>query len=212
MDGIQFRAVRRGLVVVACIAALTAAGSVAGASAGVLGGGLAPSCSEATSTPFAQWGDYARYVSVQDGGFEGGGAGWKLSGGATVVVGNEPFHVAGAGDARSLALAPGAAATSKPLCFGTGYPNFRFFAAAATGVPVVHVKIIYNGLLGVVGVFDGGSVAVGDAWAPTASQSLLLGNVVAVAPLGTTSVSLQFTVTGGTARIDDVFVDPIKEV
>ena len=30
--------------------------------------------------------------------------------------------------------------------------------------------------------------------------------------LGTTSVSLKFTVTGGTAQIDDVFVDPIKEV
>lgn len=214
MDGIRIRfAPLRLSAAVACAAAVTAACSVGGAGAGLLGsGGLTPGCSESSSMPFAQWGDYASYVAVPDGGFEGGGAGWKLSGGATVVAGNELFSVAGAGDAKSLALGSGAAATSRPLCFGSGYPNFRFFATATGGAPVIHVRVIYNGLLGVVGSLDGGAVVPGSSWSPTASQSLLLGNVVAVAPLGTTSVSLKFTVTGGTAQIDDVFVDPIKEV
>ena len=214
MDGIRIRlSPLRLAAAVACVAAVTAACSLGGASAGLLGGGgLTPGCSESFSTPFAQWGDYASYVAVPDGGFEGGGAGWKLSGGATVVAGNEPFYVAGADHVKSLALASGAAATSKPLCFGSGYPNFRFFSVATSGAPVIHVQVLYNGLLGVVGVLDGGAVVPGSGWSPTTSQSLLLGNVVAVAPLGTTSVSLKFTVTGGTAQIDDAFVDPIKEV
>lgn len=213
MDGIRTRlAPLRLAAAVACVAALVAASTAGGASAGLLGGGLAPNCSETFSTPFAQWYDYASYVSVPDGGFEGGGAGWKLSSGATVVAGNEPFYVAGANHVKSLALAAGAAATSKPLCFGAGYPNFRFFAVGVSGAPVIRVQVVYNGLLGVVGVLDGGVVVPGSGWAPTASQSLLLGNVAAVAPLGTTSVSLKFSVTGGTAQIDDVYVDPVKEV
>ena len=214
MDRIRIRlAPRRLAAAVACAAVVTAACSVAGASAGLLGGGgLTPSCSENYSTPFARWYDYANYVSVPDGGFEGGGVGWKFTGGATVVAGNEPFYVARANDAKSLALGVDAAATSKPLCFGAGYPDFRFFSVATGGAPVIRVQVIYNGLLGVVGVLDGGAVVPGRSWSPTSSESLLLGNVVAIAPLGTTSVSLKFTVSGGTARIDDVFVDPVKEV
>lgn len=218
MDGIRIRcAPLRLAVAVACAAAVAAAISVSGASAGLLGGGggllgSGAACSATFSTPFAQWYDYANYVAVQDGGFEGGGNGWKFSGGTAVVTGNESFNVAGADDSKSLVLTAGATATSKGLCFGTGYPNFRFFALATSGTPAIRVQVVYNGLLGVVGILDGGFVVPGNSWSPTTSQSLAFGNVAALLPLGTTSVSLKFSVSGGTAQLDDVFVDPVKEV
>ena len=51
--------------------------------------GLGLACPSATSTPFAGWKDYANYAFAPDGGFESGGSGWALSGGARAVSGNE---------------------------------------------------------------------------------------------------------------------------
>ena len=48
--------------------------------------GLGLACPSATSTPFAGWKDYANYAFAPDGGFESGGSGWALSGGARAVV------------------------------------------------------------------------------------------------------------------------------
>ena len=60
---------------------------------------------------FQPWLDPAWYQAAPDGGFESGGDGWRLSGGAAVVAGNEPFFVRAPGDARALSLPAGASAT-----------------------------------------------------------------------------------------------------
>jgi hypothetical protein len=44
--------------------------------------GLGLACPSPTSTPFAGWKDYSHYAFAPDGGFESGGSGWVLSGGA----------------------------------------------------------------------------------------------------------------------------------
>ena len=44
--------------------------------------GLGLACPSPTSTPFAAWSDYANYAFAPDGGFESGGSGWSLTGGA----------------------------------------------------------------------------------------------------------------------------------
>ena len=61
--------------------------------------------------PFVRWLDVSPYVLVADGGFENGASGWSLSG-AGVVDGNEPYHVHGADESKSLSISSGGSATS----------------------------------------------------------------------------------------------------
>jgi hypothetical protein len=74
----------------AIVAMLATAGT---ASAGVLVKTTTDCSGQALSTPFTPWLDRASYTPLPGGTFEGGAAGWKLSGGAKVVAGNESFKV-----------------------------------------------------------------------------------------------------------------------
>ena len=56
---------------------------------------------------FARWLDPINYTIVPGGHFESGASGWKLSGGARIVSGNERFHLRAASDGRSLYLPGG---------------------------------------------------------------------------------------------------------
>ena len=73
-------------------------------------------------------GRHSPYNLVPGGYFEAGAAAWSLSGGASVVSGNEPWKVAGAGHSRSLKLTAGRGATSPAICVGLEHPTLRFFA------------------------------------------------------------------------------------
>jgi hypothetical protein len=159
----------------------------------------------AVSTPFSAWGDPRAYTFATDGGFESGGAGWALSGGARVVAGNEPFFVHSPSDRYSLFIPDGAGATSPPVCFGLLDPGIRFFAVAPSGRATLHVRLIAHGLLGVMAVLDGGTTSVGSAWAPTPVFSTL-GSQLNV-PVGTKTIEVQITTTGD-VQIDDLYIDP----
>ena len=71
--------------------------------------GLGGNCSTTTSQPFTAWNDSASYYLVPNGGLENGSTGWSLSGGASVVYGNEPFLPTGF---HSLSLPSGSQAVS----------------------------------------------------------------------------------------------------
>ena len=200
----------------ALVAALCALAPAAPAQAGSLLSGVLPgivspsdtpsTCDTAASQPFARWGDMRSYVLVPGGAFEPGGPGWKLSGGAKVASGNEPFYVHSTADRYSLDLPKGSSATTPPMCFGLGDWNVRFFS---TGSGTVRVKIVVKSLLGVVSVLDGGSVSSGSTWRPSADVRLLLTNVCGL--LATDSISLRFTPANTSGlRIDDVYLDPWK--
>src|SRR5215470_2034792 len=81
------------------------------------------------SKPFVPWGDSSAYSLVPDGGFEAGGAGWALAGGASIAFGNESYRVHGASDTRMLSLPAGASATSPALCVDDSVPTLRFFVS-----------------------------------------------------------------------------------
>ncbi len=165
--------------------------------------GLGLACPSATSTPFVAWSDYANYVFASDGGFEAGGSGWSLSGGARATSGNESFYVHSKTDKTSLSLPAGASATSPPMCISLLSSKMRFVARGDAGSKV-KVQIIYRGLLSsVLGILDGGTVSAGESWQP--SQTML---ATLNAPLGTTSAQFVFTPSGGDALLDDVYVDP----
>lgn len=192
----------RAVVVLGIVGgAIGAAVGVAPASAGL---GLA--CPSATSTPFVGWKDYANYAFSPDGGFEGGGSGWTLGGGARVVSGNESFYVHSTADKLSLSLPAGATATTPPMCISLFSSKMRFLTKGSYGSKV-KVQVIYRGLLSsVLGIFDGGTITPSGSWNASPEMSMLGGTL----PLLTASVSFRFTAVGAAASIDDVYLDPMK--
>ena len=168
--------------------------------------GLGLSCPSPTTTPFAGWSDYAQYAFVSDGGFESGGSGWSLSGGARAVAGNDPFYIHSKTDKASLSLPTGASATSPPMCISLLSSKMRFVVRGDSG-SAVKVQVIYRGLVSsLLGLFDGGTISAGGSWKPSPQIGMLGGAL----PLLTASVSFRFTAVGGSVAIDDVYLDPMK--
>jgi hypothetical protein len=191
--------------------AVLALGLVGGAIALAVGtgpasAGLGLACPSATSTPFAAWKDYANYAFAPDGGFESGGSGWSLSGGARAVSGNESYYVHSRTDKTSMSLPKGASATSPGMCISLLSSKMRFLVRGDAGSSV-KIQVVYRGLLSsVLGIFDGGTISAGGTWKPSPALGMLGG----VLPLLTTSVSFRFTAVNGAAAIDDVYLDPMK--
>jgi hypothetical protein len=197
------RASSLGLVFAA--AGLTmSASSAAPAQAALVSTGA---CNEAAlSQPFAQWGDSNPYELVPGGSFEGSLAGWSLSGGAQRVGGSEPFGATGSVGAYSLSLPGGSSAETPFTCVNASYPSFRFFARNEGLASSVLVQVVYQTVLGPVGL-PLGAVALSGQWEPT--LPMLTGSIVGgVLSGGTSQVALRFTALTGSSRIDDVFIDP----
>jgi hypothetical protein len=204
---LRLRALLLGLAVTAASAAAMA---VTAAPAGA-----AVTCPDPTSQPFAQFGDNWSYSLEPNGNFENGAAGWTLTGGAKIVAGNESFAVSGPGS-HSLSLPAGSSALSPPMCVGILDTRMRLFAAnGGAARSKLHVEAIYSGGVGALlgglgkalGISDEATDGAGAAWAPTEPVDLLGGTL----PLFTQSVQFRFTPlgTGGSWRIDDVYLDPL---
>jgi hypothetical protein len=196
-----FGRARTSLVIGVLALALTLAVGTTSASAG-----LGVACPDPTAQPFRPWSDYAQYARVPDGGFEANASGWKLSGGAKTVAGNEPFFLNGRADQWALALPAGSTATSPPMCISLLSSKMRFVVGGPAGSSV-RVQVLYRGpISNVLGVFDGGTVKSNGEWAPSPEVSMLGG----VLPLLTRSVQFRFVATSGMPLVDDVFLDPWK--
>jgi hypothetical protein len=192
---------RRLWFILAAVAAAVGL-SVPAASAGW----LLPSCGS-TSHPFTVWGDYDSYCAFPNLGFESGMTTWKVSGNASVVAANEPWHVSGAGT-HALQLGPGATALSSSLPVNLLDPWVRLFARSSGANGSLRVQVLFHGLLGnLTGVLNVGSLSPGSysSWQPT--QRVL--STLAL-PLFTTSAQVQLTsqATSGSWQIDDVYLDP----
>jgi hypothetical protein len=172
----------------------------------LVGGGILPSCG-AKSYPFKAWGDSDAYCAFPNLGFESGKTAWTLTGNASIVAANEPWHVSGAGT-HALQLGPGATARSSSLPVSLLDPWMRFFARSAGANGSLRVQVIFHGLLGnLTGLLNVGSLSPGSysSWQPT--QRVL--SALAL-PLGTTSAQVQVTsqATSGSWQLDDVYLDP----
>ena len=199
------------LAAILCALVPAAPAHADGLLSGVLPGLVSPSdtpdaCDETATQPFQRWGDDNYYVLVPGGAFEPNMPAWKLSGGAKIVLGNEPYYVRSSRDRYSLYLPMGSSATTPPMCFDFADWHLRFFSA---GSGTVRVKIVVKSLLGVLSVLDGGTVASGSTWRPSPEVGLLLTNVCGL--LATDSISLRITPANTSGiRIDDVYLDPWK--
>jgi hypothetical protein len=203
---------RLGLALVVCFLGL-GLGLAGPSQADLLPGLLSPSgsalpCDTNSRQVFLPWRDTSYYVLMPGGSFEGT-HGWTLTGGAKVASGNEPFHVNGRSDSRSLYLPAGSSATTPATCFAFADWHMRFFALnSGSRSGTLEVDVIVKGLLGVVSILDGGRISAGSQWSPSPQVSLLLTNVGAL--LTTNAISLRFRPIGSNAafRLDDVYLDP----
>jgi hypothetical protein len=188
------------------VAVLAATGlSVCAGSAGA-SLSLLPSCG-ATTHPFTPWGDTASYCAFPNLGLESGSAGWSLKGTASVVAGNEPWHVSGAGT-HALQLAPGASALSAPLPVNLLDPWLRFFAHSANANGPLQVQVVFRGLTGnLTGLLNFGSLAQGSfsSWQPTQK---VLSALALPALTMTAQVQLTSQAKSGSWQIDDLYLDP----
>jgi hypothetical protein len=155
------------------------------------------------SRVFKPWHDRAHYTLAPGGDFETLAEGWTLEG-AALAADSSPFLLGTALGGSSLELPAGASALSPPICVERGFPSFRLLARSVSADrAVVKVQVVYA---------DGrhkrtGRVKPAADWAPTRKLSLAQGRFKARRG-GSAQVQLRFAVTAGTARIDDVYVDP----
>ena len=184
------------------------AGFAIPADAGLVSTGPASSC-DASSQVFQSWGDQSNYMLTPGGSFEDGTASWKLSGGAKIISGNEPYYIHSRGDRHSLYMPAGSSATTPTMCFAAGDWHMRFLGLASSRSSQIHVAVTVNSLLGLVSILDGGTVSTDGTWKPSPSVSLLLTNVGGL--LTTKAISLRFTAANGASQIDDVYLDPFKD-
>jgi hypothetical protein len=156
---------------------------------------------------FAQWGDNASYVLVPGGSFESQ-AGWKLSGGAAIVNGNEPFSLGSPSDSHSLVLPPGSSALTPGVCLGILTPTLRF-VGSASDASGVHVTMYTKTLLGLVQLPSSNDIDLAGTWDASETQTFLIQNVLGLLNLNSSNIFFRFTPIGrATVRMDDVYLDP----
>jgi hypothetical protein len=162
------------------------------------------------SQTFATWGDYGQYTPVANAGVENGATGWTLSGGASVVAGNEPWKVGGASHRYSLNLPENASAVTAPMCIDQTYPYFRLFARnAGVADGALKVDVLFfdaKGNLMATKPFSYKTAST--AWQPTGMINI--GLFTAKTTVAAAPVAFRFTATGKGSRyqVDDVYVDP----
>lgn len=202
----RFRIV--GVVIFSMLASV-AATAAPSARADLLPGLLGGNCPGGGSQVFARWGDNNYYYLAPNGGLEFGSLGWSLSGGASVVSGNEPFYASGS---RSLSLPSGSTAMSPGLCIGPKNLALRMFGSdVGGGDSGLRARVVWYGLLNkVLGITDYATFTPGQGWAPTSAVSSAGGFNLIVPLLGSTSARVQLTPIGSGSnwRIDDLYIDP----
>jgi len=159
---------------------------------------------------FRPWGDQHSYVLAPDGGFEAGGQGWALAGGAATVAGSESFLLNDPGDSRSLALPAGSSATSPPICMSLDTPIFRL-VARNSGNPAAELRVEARySLLGLLRTKTVSTVKAGSVWAPSQQMSTVLSLSTIVGTVIPSAIQIRITPvgSGGQWQVDDLYIDP----
>lgn len=198
--GNALRSVGR-LAIVAWLVGLSVLCWTAAASATATGKPAPADCG-ATTSPFAQWGDSGQYYFPGNAGFESGSSGWLLTGGASVVSGNESYFAHDPSDSHSLLIPAGGSATAS-VCIDKFSPGLRVFAVG-NGATIT-VSLSASGPNSPSKV-DGGSFTAGSSWAP--SPLISTGASSATSNASGHTVQVQISVSGAAAQIDDLYVDP----
>jgi hypothetical protein len=146
------------------------------------------------------------YSLVSGGAFEAGETAWTLSGGAKVASGGGISALTGKEPKNSLELPKGAVAVSPLTCVEPNDRTFRFLDRNESGTTTLTVSVVYEGLTGASKV----STLTAATGKELAASAILHTGAHEAAKLsgGLASMSIRFEATGGTARVDDVYLDP----
>jgi hypothetical protein len=176
-----------------------------------LAAGAAQACNyTGAEQVFKPWGDQHSYVLAPDGGFENGGFGWYLAGGAKTVDGNESFYLNDSADSRSLSLPAGSTAISPPICMSLDTPSFRLVARnSGSSSSGLKGEATYA-LLVLVRTKTVSTVYAGSSWAPSQPMSTVLSLSTIVGTVIPSAVQIRITPlgSGGNWQVDDLFIDP----
>jgi hypothetical protein len=192
--------------VVATLAALGA--PLAVAHPALAAGATCPTPTPRVASPaVAPFGDSSLYVPVPGGSFEYPNLpAWTVTKGS-IVRGNEPWHVGGPSEAKSLSLATKGAAESPTVCISSDQPSWRFFAVSRSHSRSAKLSVWarWQDAAGTVHTTPVTTLAARGyrAWAP--SPKLALGSAI------NTSAAVDahlFFAAKGRWQIDDVYVDP----
>jgi hypothetical protein len=189
------------------LAVLAASGS---AQAGVLVSSATSCDDQVFEQPFLRFADPANYVLAPSGTFEQNTDAWTLTGGASVVSGNETFFVHAPAEASSLSLPPNSSATSAPMCVGIEHPTLRLLARNRGGLlSTLQVEVLFEDAAGNTQSLPIGVLLGGSAWKPTIPMPVVV-NLLPLLPGEHTSVAFRFSTGSGSWQIDDVYVDPYR--
>ena len=205
----------RGLLRCVGLAVCVSFALAAPAHAGSFGDSATSCDGRKVEQPFMRWLDPFRYVLAPNGDFERGAAEWKLTGGATVVGGNETFYVGGKDDSRSLFLPAGSSATTRPMCVQLLHPTVRYFAKNRATPVLSSLRVdalIENPLTGGIVTLPAGVHTGGTSWHPSLPGLVLADFLSILGEDGELAVAFRFKPIGLGAKwqIDDVYVDPFR--
>lgn len=154
------------------------------------------------------FGDLGFYALAPQGSFEGDISGWTITGGATQVP--DPAYAWGlVRDTTSLQLAPGASATSPPICANAVTTSFRMFLRAVSAkADDYRVDVTYLDNAGgtVRGVDDLGTPR--RTWTLTAPARVRT-DKIALDAAGWGRIKITVTAPDNSPlRVDDIYIDP----
>jgi hypothetical protein len=184
------RSPRAYLVLLAAAAAVL---TIAVGSAQAMIGPAANCEPSAVTAPFAALGDSTPYELVPGGDFQGTLGGWTVEHGAALA------------NSGGLSLPARGVATSPPACVNVIHPSVRFYTQSSTPGTTVEVSAVLRTRAGTVAIPLGDVTPTAD---PAPSQPLTLRVPLFGAVSGGVLLGLRFEARGGTAWIDDVYVDP----
>ena len=196
---------RRLVALLTIVVGLAVTSGTASAGGGLLSGLLGGGCG-VTAPVFLPWGDYSGYYFAPNGGFESGSTSWTLSGGAAVVTqDNEPWYLAGFGS-HALSIPTGRQRLDLGLLRRSRIPpcgSSRPATAATRRCTSASSRAACS-------ASSPSSTAARSRRARPGARrpSFRRCSARSAAPLGSKTMTLQFTVERGTAQIDDLFVDP----
>jgi hypothetical protein len=190
---------KRGLI--AAAAALAAlSGPVAAANAGDV---TAPVGNCPLSQPFAAMGDPSFYTLSANGSLEQGTGGWLFNAGSKITSGDDPYDLTAGKDTHALSLPAGSSAWNLVTCQIGLQPPLRF-AAINTGDQSAVLEV--DALSG-----NPTAPTVSPiAFVPSTSTWQVVSPIQFAVPVG--ALGFRFTPTGGSWKIDDVYVDPYKRI
>lgn len=218
--GSRLRVLVLPLLAVVAIGALATAASAASTMTPWAGmkTNVSVACSDqAIVTPFTSWGDTGQYTFAPNGGFESGLSAWTINGWASAVSGNEPFYVHSKADQKLLSLSSGSAVTTPAICSGINYPWARIFASGPSGSTLT-ADLLSIDSAGTARTVRIATLTGTGGWALSSRLEYASLQAFATSKLAWTdasgarftAVAIRFTASGGTWKLDDLYVDPFK--